>query len=192
MFAKARIRHLVGAGDDNSFRKTMTGKAPQSGNGSVRTLLATPREVGDLLTLAEAHHAGKLRLCDQLEAIADSLPDSVDPQICLAAARSIQNLVTQAHKFEESSLWPVLRLLRSDDERLEASLERLRYEHWEDESYAEELVLVLTDWGMCAGTRDAEATGYMLRGFFEGLRRHVAFEREHVVPLLQQAPGSAQ
>jgi hypothetical protein len=24
----------------------------------------------------------------------------------------------------------------------------------------------------------------MLRGFFEGLRRHIAFEREHIVPLL--------
>jgi hypothetical protein len=31
----------------------------------------------------------------------------------------------------------------------------------------------------------------MLRGFFEGLRRHIAFEREHIVPILckQQAAG---
>lgn len=37
-----------------------------------------------------------------------------------------------------------------------------------------------------AGDRpyNAEAIGFMLRGFFEGLRRHIAFEREHVLPMI--------
>jgi hypothetical protein len=26
-----------------------------------------------------------------------------------------------------------------------------------------------------------EATGYMLRGFFEGVRRHIAFEQDHLL-----------
>ena len=50
---------------------------------------------------------------------------------------------------------------------------------------AEELASVLTDWAMCVGSR-AEATGYMLRGFFGAVRRHIAFEREHLVPILEQ------
>ncbi|NJM42689.1 MAG: hypothetical protein HC853_19095 [Anaerolineae bacterium] len=32
--------------------------------------------------------------------------------------------------------------------------------------------------------------GYMLRGFFECLRRHIAFEREHILPKL--APKGSQ
>ncbi|MNL85495.1 hypothetical protein D3C87_2138230 [compost metagenome] len=35
-------------------------------------------------------------------------------------------------------------------------------------------------------TVNMEATGYMLRGFFEGMRRHIAFEREF---LLSRVPG---
>jgi hypothetical protein len=33
----------------------------------------------------------------------------------------------------------------------------------------------------------ADAAGYMLRGFFEGVRRHVAFEREMLAPLMKLA-----
>ena len=137
-----------------------------------------------MLDILEAHHAAQSRLCDELEAIADSLPDNVDPQACLGAARTMCGLLARAHAFEENTLWPELRHLQKSSERLNQSLERLRYEHWEDESYAEELSTVLTDWAMCTGKRNAEATGYMLRGFFEGLRRHIAFEREHFVPIL--------
>jgi hypothetical protein len=31
---------------------------------------------------------------------------------------------------------------------------------------------------------NAEAVGFMLRGFFKNVRRHVAFEREHVLPMI--------
>ena len=30
-----------------------------------------------------------------------------------------------------------------------------------------------------------EKLGYMLRGFFEGLKRHVAFEQTHLIPLIK-------
>ncbi|MCJ8518043.1 hypothetical protein ABID21_001075 [Pseudorhizobium tarimense] len=31
---------------------------------------------------------------------------------------------------------------------------------------------------------DVEAGGYMLRGFIEGMRRHIAFERQHLLKSL--------
>ena len=146
-------------------------------------------DLNELRVVFEAHHAGKLRLCEQLEAIADSLPDHVDPQVCRTAALGIVPTLRDAHMFEDSVLWPVLRQLRPDDERLEASLQRLHYEHLEDESYADELAAVLVDEAMVIN-RNAEATGYMLRGFFEALRRHIAFERDHILPILQDRTGA--
>ncbi|GIL01433.1 MAG: hypothetical protein BroJett030_13320 [Alphaproteobacteria bacterium] len=184
------VRHIEAAGSQRSFGTSMTAKAPYHGDGAGQHLTAESGELEELLGLFVAHHAAKLRLCDDLEAIADSLPERAGPRECLAAARTVNGILRGAHEFEEAQLWPVLLRLRCDDRELCDSLERLRYEHWEDESYAEEVAAVLTDWGMCVGNRNAEATGYLLRGFFEGLRRHVAFEREHLVPILRSALGS--
>ncbi|MCB1448813.1 MAG: hemerythrin domain-containing protein [Nitratireductor sp.] len=143
-----------------------------------------PATSAELVERLKAIHANQLRLCSELEAIADSLPDNLDPKACLSIARMTPSLLKQAHDFEEGSLFSLLRERLPDDAELADSLERLRYEHWEDESYAEEISAVLMDWAMCTSRRSAEATGYMLRGFFEGLRRHIAFEREHIVPII--------
>ncbi len=32
---------------------------------------------------------------------------------------------------------------------------------------------------------DVEKLGYMLRGFFTGVRRHLAFEREYILPIIE-------
>ncbi|MEZ5871211.1 MAG: hemerythrin domain-containing protein [Nitratireductor sp.] len=144
-------------------------------------LSATSSELVDRL---KAVHAKQLRFCEELEEIADSLPDNLDPKLCLSAARMISTMLKEAHEFEEGSLFALLRQRHPGDGDLADSLERLRYEHWEDESYAEEISLVLMDWAMCTSRRSAEATGYMLRGFFEGVRRHIAFEREHIMPII--------
>ena len=64
------------------------------------------------------------------------------------------------------------------DPTLGATLERLKYEHCEDECFAEELTEMLERLGAADQTVNAETAGYMLRGFFTSLRRHVGFERE--------------
>ena len=35
-------------------------------------------------------------------------------------------------------------------------------------------------------SRNPETIGYMLRGFFEGIRRHIAFVGEHSIPKIRQ------
>jgi hemerythrin-like domain-containing protein len=70
------------------------------------------------------------------------------------------------------------------DADLKATVERLRYEHWEDESFADEVADALIRFVTDRASSNAETLAYMLRGFFEGLRRHIAFEREHIVPIL--------
>ncbi|MEE9314125.1 MAG: hemerythrin domain-containing protein [Rhizobiaceae bacterium] len=134
-----------------------------------------------------ANHQSQLALCEVLESIADQLPRVVDRQQCLSLARQISPIVKAAHDFEEAKLFPYLLGLPCPFPNLEQSLERLRYEHWEDESFAEEISESLKEFGQGECEDGCEKLAYMLRGFFEGLRRHMAFENEHLLPMLEVA-----
>ncbi|MEP1263194.1 MAG: hemerythrin domain-containing protein [Rhizobiaceae bacterium] len=128
----------------------------------------------------------QLNLCNQLEEIADALPQTIDRQKLLVIARSILPTVKTAHRFEEDRIFPHIKLEARQIKALNLSLERLQYEHWEDESYAEELSDGLIRFVTDDEEPSAITLGYMLRGFFEGMRRHIAFEVEHILPLLRQ------
>ncbi|MDD9909128.1 MAG: hemerythrin domain-containing protein [Ahrensia sp.] len=132
---------------------------------------------------AQSHHRKQHFMCLRLEAVADALPASIDRQECLLLARDIYPTVKAAHEFEESVLFPHLQR-NADARALEDGLERLRFEHWEDEAYAEELSDTLSRIGRGGPVRDAEKISWMLRGFFDGVRRHMAFEAEHLLPML--------
>lgn len=138
--------------------------------------------VAQNVEIMRAHHERLLNLCDDLEAIADSLPERVDVRDCLKAARALAPTVRAAHAFEEETFFPLARAVAGGESpRFEENIRRLLGEHQEDESFAEEAAEALLDWGLCTDRRGSEITGYMLRGLFETLRRHVAFEREYLI-----------
>ncbi|MDO6963273.1 hemerythrin domain-containing protein [Rhizobium alvei] len=134
-------------------------------------------------------HEEQLRLCTELEHIADSLPASINRQKCIYAAKTIGPLIKATHSYEEDVLFPAVESQKANSPDVLKTLSRLRFEHFEDECFAEELTERLLLLG--AGDKDVnmEATGYMLRGFFEALKRHVAFEREHLVPVMEGLLG---
>lgn len=117
----------------------------------------------------------QMELCDALECIADSLPGRLDRQQCLHVARLIGPLIKRAHATEEQLLFPSVagRQGHADD-----LVETLRLEHLEDECFADEIQYELLQLGEGKPVLAPEATGYMLRGFFEGVRRHIRHERE--------------
>ncbi len=125
-------------------------------------------------------HQQQLALCGELEAIADSLPANIDRQQCLLAAARLEPLIRNVHHYEENTLFPWLRRRNAADDDLARTLHRLTSEHCEDACFAEELTEALLILGSGGGA-NMDAVGYMLRGFFEGLRRHIAFEREHLL-----------
>lgn len=131
----------------------------------------------------EGRHRAKLSVCERLEAIADSLPHKVDRLACLAVAADLLPAVRKAQAFEESVIFPVF---SGTAERAE-TLRRLLAEHVEDEAAAEELTETLLAIGHGHEIDNPEALGFMLRAFFEAVRRHVAFEREHVMPMVVAA-----
>ena len=139
--------------------------------------------VEGMLEQMQSNISAQLGFCAELEAIADTLPDNVDRQACLRIARGICPALRDMHAFEEGLVFPVLKAT-GEVPGIEQTIERLRFEHWEDESFAAELQETLQELVNGEQLIGFESIGYMLRGFFEGMRRHVAFEREYVVPLL--------
>lgn len=149
--------------------------------GAPRGLAA--RDPDRLLAFLGTSHRDQRVLCDQLEAIADSLPEQVDRALCLYAARALGPLIAHAQALEEEVLFPALESRWRGLPGMARTLERLRLEHCEDACFAEELFDALMAYGRGVPDPAPETFGYMLRGFFEGLRRHIAFEEEVVVPL---------
>ena len=132
-----------------------------------------------------ANHKRQLDLCDRLERLADSLPDELDTQECLSISFALYPTIKAAHEFEEQWLFPTLLVHRQADEQISKSIERLQFEHWEDESFAEDLGLELRQLVSQPTATNVDKLSYMLRGFFEGLRRHIAFETDHIIPMLR-------
>ena len=138
----------------------------------------------ELTNILETNLSSQLDLCQKLENLADELPSDVDMQNCLSLARIISPILRDAHEFEESVLFPKLGTQYADNDQFQATLERLRFEHWEDESFADELRESMILFANDQAPEMVNSLSYMLRGFFEGVRRHVAFEREFILPMV--------
>jgi len=130
-------------------------------------------------------HADKAELCDQLELIADSLPYRVDEELCFDVVSRLVPLLCRAHKFEEDLLFPAFVGNVSEPTRME-TVRRLRSEHVQDQHAAEEISEELLRIGNSGVVSNPEAVGFMLRAFFESVRRHMAFEREYMFPVTAQ------
>lgn len=131
-------------------------------------------------------HLQMLALCHMLEGIADDLPSRVDRLQCLAVAADLLPLLRECHRFEEEVAFPTFARRTGGDE----IVARLKLEHLEDESAAMDLSEALLAYGHGRLIENPEAFGYMLRAFFESTRRHIAFERDHVLPEVVSARGS--
>ena len=117
-------------------------------------------------------------LCDALEAVADSLPGNVDRQSCRCLSQTLIPLLERAQQREERQVFPTLRLRSAPA----SAFERLKNEHFEDLCVAEEASEVLARLARDEEV-NKEAAGYLLRGLFTMLRRHIAFESQFVSEL---------
>lgn len=129
-------------------------------------------------------HRIKLDLCLSLEAIADGLPGGVDRMECLRVANALVPLLRNVHRYEEHIIFPAYEALCGPESSECASTRRLRAEHVEDECFADEVTEALMAISHGAEIENPEALGFMLRGLFETMRRHIAFEAEHVLPAI--------
>ena len=139
----------------------------------------------ELRTL-QRNHEELLGLCRSLEELADSLPFAVNDKLCRDVSDTVVPLLTRTQDFEERLLFPDLD--RNAGSCFTAMMiERLKNEHRCDRLAAEEISLTLKAMlrGYCGLT--FETIGYMLRGFFECVRRHVAAEQAMIDQLMPTA-----
>lgn len=126
-------------------------------------------------------------MCGELENIADLLPVLKDGHACLDVAQRMLPLIKRAHQYEEARVWPLLSTSKSGTLDMRATLDRLSFEHWGDEDFAEQVYHQLRDYVRCPDKEKAERLSWTLRGFFQNMQRHIAFEREFLLPLMLQA-----
>lgn len=141
----------------------------------------------EVIELMERARIELLALCDELEHIADALPDPSTRQASMHFARSLGPALVRLHRMEEDVLFPALTKQVGDGAEHAATIEHLKLDHYEDECFAEEVQEALLAFGSGNGGLSLEALGYMLRGFFTSKRRHIAFEGEVLKPLVQVA-----
>ena len=128
-----------------------------------------------------AAHERKLEWCMILEELANSLPDQLDSLRCLNLAGELVPTLRIFHDFEEDTVFPLFQTLSNGDAASERTVRQLKADHIEDQAYADEICEILMLVGHGEPVRNPEAFGFMLRGFFTTLRRHVAFEQAHVL-----------
>jgi hemerythrin-like domain-containing protein len=129
-------------------------------------------------------HDVQAGICDALERIADGLPEDVDRRLCGQVVSFLRYELPIHHLDEEQGLFPLLRESAGieEDSAVTGILGQLVTEHGKDESAAEELVEFLDALGRGERPANPELLGYMLRGFFEGYRRHVLWENSFIIP----------
>ena len=134
------------------------------------------------LDLIAHDHALQEQLCDMLEAIADGLPGDIDKRQCREAASALKFDLPLHHRDEEQCLFPPLLERGAATGSLAEVLDQLSREHAKDESFASEVVECLEALAEGGTARTPDMLGYMLRGFFEGYRRHIHWENTLVMP----------
>lgn len=140
----------------------------------------------DPLGVIEEEHALQLELCGVLETIADDLPDRADRELARVAV-SILTRSWPAHiALEETCLFPLLRQRALGDAMSLDILDHLEAEHEHDEDFAGEIAMALQAFVDDGQIDNPAMLGYMLRGFFQSQRRHVAWENTTVLPLARR------
>lgn len=122
-------------------------------------------------------------LCDTLERVADGLPDNVDRSMVTAVLPMLRQDLAIHMCDEEWGLFPLLNKRTEAKDNFAKIWKALSQEHAADWGYAEELIEQLE--GLASGKRpdNPDMLGYMLRGFFETQRRHLAWENAVLLPL---------
>ncbi len=164
------------------FRRLQMPKATPCNDSSSQTTPSSSEFPYKPLEMISRDHREHLRLCDKLEEIADSLPSSVDRHACSCVAIALRYRVGVHHAVEEEALFPLLSARVGGDIVFKRTLLRLQDEHRTDEGYCDEVLELLTSLSKGNQPENAEAAGYLLRCLFENMRRHIAFEEDHILP----------
>ena len=145
----------------------------------------------DPLSMIEQEQISLLALCDRLEEIADALLDDLSPSTLETVAQEWRCRLPLHHQHMEKVLFPLLEKRAQSQDSIDEVISGFTHEQAMDDGYILGVLEVLDQFasGQPAGEHKPdyyEAAGYLLRGFFEALRRHLRWERFIVLRLARQ------
>lgn len=143
---------------------------------------STTCQAPDPLGILREEHALQNELCDLLEAIADGLPHVFDAALAHVSISILETGMPSHMRLEEEALFPLLRRRLPEKHALHSALDCLEHEHDRDGAALVEIVDALRSAITDGRVANPDMLGYMLRGFFEGQRRHIAWEEAVVLP----------
>jgi hypothetical protein len=127
-------------------------------------------------------HAQILQACDRLESICDSLPHGFSRVDCLEMSAWLGRSFPELVQREEGSLVRMTPAARPEWDEATRTWQR---HHQTDLTYAGELAEALDDFARRGQPGTVDTLSYMMRGFFEAVRRHVAYEDVLVAYVLE-------
>lgn len=138
----------------------------------------------DLATRFEGCISRQFDICKTLESLADRLPTQVNRCEAVSLASRIPRTLQRAHLLEETMIFPVLMITQGE---IGVTLNRLRHEHREDEDHAADIYDAIEALAKRRPIISSAEMGYMFRGLFISLRRHLAFDRDYLLPMYRNA-----
>jgi hemerythrin-like domain-containing protein len=158
--------------EESEVAKATVEKPGALGNGKHSSGPAGPNGTGDIEAVTGVH-AQILRACDRLESICDSLPHAYNRVDVLEMSEWLEQSFPQLIQQEEGSLTRITPATEGDWEDAARIWKR---HHRTDVSYAGELAEALEEFAQRDEASAVDTLAYMMRGFFEAVRRHVAYE----------------
>jgi hemerythrin-like domain-containing protein len=137
---------------------------------------------GDPLAYLAHDHATQRALADLLEGVADGLPDATDRRAAALGAHSLRMLAARRWALEEQALFPLIERLAPAEAPARRAIAIARREHRETAGRAIELAEELEALAATGRAPNPDALGFMLRAFFDGLRRHLDWMDAAVMP----------
>jgi hemerythrin-like domain-containing protein len=138
--------------------------------------------LGDPLAYLAHDHATQRALADLLEGVADGLPDGVDRRAAALGGHSLRMLAARRWALEEQALFPLIESRAPENAPARRAIAIARREHRETAGRAIELADELDALADSGRARNPDALGFMLRAFFDGLRRHLDWTEAAILP----------
>ena len=166
-------------------KKTLTGNE-KSTSGESEKWDCAPKIPITPLAIIEHERDQQRKLCRSLELIADQLPNEVDRSLCQKTYDKLRSKLPIYHQNEEA-LFGLIGRRASRSMGLDAILTQVSEEHAIHNCYAEEFYELLDALNAQRHNQNYDMIGYMLRCFFETIRRHLQWEELTLMPLAEHA-----
>jgi hemerythrin-like domain-containing protein len=141
----------------------------------------------DPLAYLAYDHKAQRALADLLESVADSLPDGVNQASVALAASLLRDSVVRRATLEEAALFPLIEAQAADGSPVRRAVVLARREQRDCAGRAIELAEELDQLAQTGRARNPDALGFMLRAYFDGLRRHLDWIDVAILPHARHA-----